>query len=84
MRPGEMVLLLHWSMLNYTAVVKILKKHGESQQRPWHACTAVGVSALRIAHPRAAQCPHRQAVRRRAARAVSGHRAEAGEGSMHA
>ena len=27
---GEMVLLLHWSMLNYTAVVKILKKHGAS------------------------------------------------------
>ena len=26
---GEMVLLLHWSLLNYTAVVKILKKHGE-------------------------------------------------------
>lgn len=26
---GEMVLLLHWSMLNYAAVVKILKKHGE-------------------------------------------------------
>lgn len=24
-----MVLLLHWSMLNYAAVVKILKKHGE-------------------------------------------------------
>ncbi|KAK9842271.1 hypothetical protein WJX81_003901 [Elliptochloris bilobata] len=24
---GEMVLLLHWSMLNYAAVVKILKKH---------------------------------------------------------
>ena len=27
---GEMVLLLHWSMLNYAAVVKILKKHGAS------------------------------------------------------
>jgi hypothetical protein len=26
---GEMVLLLHWSLLNYAAVVKILKKHGE-------------------------------------------------------
>ena len=26
---GEMVLLLHWSLLNYTAVVKILKKHGK-------------------------------------------------------
>ena len=26
---GEMVLLLHWSMLNYAGVVKILKKHGE-------------------------------------------------------
>eukprot|EP00879_Flechtneria_rotunda_P022352 GHRR01023583.1.p1 GENE.GHRR01023583.1~~GHRR01023583.1.p1 ORF type:complete len:199 (+),score=78.09 GHRR01023583.1:395-991(+) len=25
---GEMVLLLHWSLLNYAAVVKILKKHG--------------------------------------------------------
>lgn len=24
---GEMVLLLHWSLLNYAAVVKILKKH---------------------------------------------------------
>jgi len=32
-----MVLLLHWSMLNYAAVVKILKKHGGftcSQQSP--------------------------------------------------
>ena len=28
---GEMVLLLHWSLLNYAAVVKILKKHGERQ-----------------------------------------------------
>lgn len=27
--PGEMVLLLHWSLLNYAAVVKILKKHGK-------------------------------------------------------
>jgi hypothetical protein len=26
---GEMVLLLHWSLLNYAAVVKILKKHGK-------------------------------------------------------
>lgn len=26
---GEMVLLLHWSMIIYTSVVKILKKHGE-------------------------------------------------------
>lgn len=25
---GEMVLLLHWSLLNFAAVVKILKKHG--------------------------------------------------------
>ena len=24
---GEMVLLIHWSMLNYAAVCKILKKH---------------------------------------------------------
>ncbi len=24
------MLLLHWSMLNYAAVVKILKKHGAS------------------------------------------------------
>ena len=24
---GEMVLLLHWSLLTYAAVVKILKKH---------------------------------------------------------
>ena len=30
---GEMVLLLHWSLLNYTAVVKILKKHGEPNLR---------------------------------------------------
>lgn len=28
-RTGEMVLLLHWSLLNYAAVVKILKKHGK-------------------------------------------------------
>lgn len=32
---GEMVLLLHWSLLNYAAVVKILKKHGE-QRGSWH------------------------------------------------
>ncbi len=25
---GELVLLLHWSVLNYAGVVKILKKHG--------------------------------------------------------
>lgn len=25
---GEMVLLLHWSLLNYAALAKILKKHG--------------------------------------------------------
>ena len=34
---GEMVLLLHWSMLNYAAVVKILKKHGELPRQ----CTAL-------------------------------------------
>jgi hypothetical protein len=32
-----MVLLLHWSLLNYAAVVKILKKHGES----WLSFSAV-------------------------------------------
>ena len=26
---GEMVLLMNWSCLNYAALVKILKKHGE-------------------------------------------------------
>jgi hypothetical protein len=31
---GEMVLLLHWSLLNYAAVVKILKKHGEGTSAP--------------------------------------------------
>jgi len=25
---GQLVLLYHWSMLNYAALVKILKKHG--------------------------------------------------------
>ena len=25
---GQLVLLFHWSMLNYTALIKILKKHG--------------------------------------------------------
>jgi hypothetical protein len=27
---GEMVLILHWSLLNFAAVMKILKKHGTS------------------------------------------------------
>jgi hypothetical protein len=31
---GEMVLLLHWSLLNYAAVVKILKKHGKLALNP--------------------------------------------------
>ena len=26
---GSMILLLHWSLLNFIAVIKILKKHGE-------------------------------------------------------
>jgi hypothetical protein len=34
---GEMVLLLHWSMLNYAAVVKILKKHGEFRHTNPHS-----------------------------------------------
>ena len=25
--PGELVLTLHWSLINYSAIVKILKKH---------------------------------------------------------
>lgn len=31
---GELVLLLHWSLLNYAAVVKILKKHGATFGAP--------------------------------------------------
>ena len=80
---GEMVLLLHWSMLNYTAVVKILKKHGESHLHRWlHACISVGRCARRSAHPLGVSCVCRQAVWCGAACALSGNRAEAGEGFM--
>ena len=86
MLPGEMVLLLHWSMLNYTAVVKILKKHGALSNAGllvhWgmlmHAAIKQpGPNAL----PLAPAC--RQAVRRRAARALPGHCAEAGGRRAH-
>ena len=45
---GEMVLLLHWSMLNYAAVVKILKKHGASPlQKYSHRSATTSICNLR-------------------------------------
>lgn len=43
-----MVLLLHWSLLNYAAVVKILKKHGE----PHPLLPALASDILVVAHQR--------------------------------
>lgn len=39
-----MVLLLHWSLLNYAAVVKILKKHGKRRN-------AIGCGRQTLTHP---------------------------------
>lgn len=43
-RAGQLVLLFHWSMLNYAALVKILKKHGA------HTAPAPATASRR--HPR--------------------------------
>jgi hypothetical protein len=50
---GEMVLLLHWSLLNYAAVVKILKKHGKgvAQQGTQPACCMTMAAAACCACP---------------------------------
>ena len=49
---GEMVLLLHWSLLNYAAVVKILKKHGESSlQADNRTCSYQSIRNARLREP---------------------------------
>ncbi len=47
---GEMVLLLHWSLLNYAGVVKILKKHGERCYRMLHGVHSKGISQTSQVH----------------------------------
>ena len=51
---GEMVLLVHWSLLNCAAVTKILKKHGEPALA---YSTLVQAWQYRILSPGTSMCP---------------------------
>jgi hypothetical protein len=64
-----MVLLLHWSMLNYAAVVKILKKHGAAAVASFSlqgvctsVCTPPDVSSLVCLQPRGCDADKRSDV----------------------
>ena len=62
-----MVLLLHWSMLNYAAVVKILKKHGAAAS----ALSCCKASACCLLAPHRETCPASSAYSRAAAMQIS-------------